>query len=193
MSNCCSYSCPQLTIRLRDPYQGCLCTYPCPSFPRAASHNPSSIPGPIEVTDEVLLPRRVTRMSTHRANQVLYANAHPSMSHVSADFIPVFGDCIRMLRELLFTQDAQPFLIAGSGTLGWDQVRVILAGGELGYGPHIGPMTRSLPTSLSPARTRLSSTAVTSAIVSPTGKSDYARRRWQVFMCAIACALMARR
>ncbi|RPD76463.1 PLP-dependent transferase [Lentinus tigrinus ALCF2SS1-7] len=63
------------------------------------------IPGPIEVTDEVL-----------------YANAHPSMSHVSADFIPVFGDCIRMLRELLFTQDAQPFIIAGSGTLGWDQV-----------------------------------------------------------------------
>ena len=55
--------------------------------------------------------------------QVLYANAHPSMSHVSADFIPVFGDCIRMLRELLFTQDAQPFIIAGSGTLGWDQVR----------------------------------------------------------------------
>ena len=40
-----------------------------------------SIPGPIEVADEVL-----------------YANAHPSMSHVSNDFIPVFGDCIRMIR-----------------------------------------------------------------------------------------------
>ncbi|KDN35051.1 hypothetical protein RSAG8_11889, partial [Rhizoctonia solani AG-8 WAC10335] len=39
------------------------------------------IPGPIEISDEVL-----------------YANAHPSMSHVSADFIPIFGDCIRMLR-----------------------------------------------------------------------------------------------
>ncbi|TBU44001.1 PLP-dependent transferase [Dichomitus squalens] len=63
------------------------------------------IPGPIEVTDEVL-----------------YANAHPSMSHISPDFIPVFGDAIRMTREVLFTQDAQPFLIAGSGTLGWDQV-----------------------------------------------------------------------
>ncbi len=78
-----------------------------------------------------------------------------------------------MLRELLFTQDAQPFLIAGSGTLGWDQVRVILARGELSYGPHIDLITRLLPTSLSPARTRLSSTAATSAIVSPTGKSDY--------------------
>ncbi|KAI0741549.1 PLP-dependent transferase [Daedaleopsis nitida] len=63
------------------------------------------IPGPIEVTDEVL-----------------YANAHPSMSHISPDFIPVFGDAIRMTREILYTQDAQPFLIAGSGTLGWDQV-----------------------------------------------------------------------
>ncbi|KAJ8522761.1 hypothetical protein ONZ45_g721 [Pleurotus djamor] len=63
------------------------------------------IPGPIEVTDDVL-----------------WANAHPSMSHVSAEFIPVFGDCIRMTRDVLFTKDAQPFLIAGSGTLGWDQV-----------------------------------------------------------------------
>lgn len=61
------------------------------------------------------------------------------MSHVSPEFVPVFGDCIRMTRsvkshsfmhslltqrsrEVLFTKDAQPFLIAGSGTLGWDQV-----------------------------------------------------------------------
>ncbi|KAI9066967.1 PLP-dependent transferase [Trametes sanguinea] len=66
---------------------------------------PHNIPGPIEVTDDVLL-----------------ANAHPSMSHVSPDFIPVFGDCIRMIREVLFTADAQPFIISGSGTLGWDQV-----------------------------------------------------------------------
>lgn len=63
------------------------------------------VPGPIEVADEVL-----------------YANAHPSMSHVSSDFIPIFGDCIRMTREVLLTKSAQPFLISGSGTLGWDQV-----------------------------------------------------------------------
>ncbi|CAK5267529.1 unnamed protein product [Mycena citricolor] len=63
------------------------------------------IPGPIEVADEVL-----------------YANAHPSMSHVSPDFVPVFGDCIRMTREVLQTTVGQPFLISGSGTLGWDQV-----------------------------------------------------------------------
>ncbi|KAF9054562.1 pyridoxal phosphate-dependent transferase [Panaeolus papilionaceus] len=70
---------------------------------------PHNIPGPIEVADEVL-----------------YANAHPSMSHVSPDFIPVFGDCIRMTREVLFTKTGQPFLISGSGTLGWDQVAVNL-------------------------------------------------------------------
>jgi len=63
------------------------------------------IPGPIEVADEVL-----------------YANAHPSMSHMSPDFSRVFGNCIRMLRKVLFTQDGQVFLVAGSGTLGWDQV-----------------------------------------------------------------------
>ncbi|CUA78178.1 hypothetical protein RSOLAG22IIIB_02796 [Rhizoctonia solani] len=63
------------------------------------------IPGPIEISDEVL-----------------YANAHPSMSHISPDFIPVFGDCIRMLRQVLYTKDGQPFLVAGSGTLGWDMV-----------------------------------------------------------------------
>ncbi|KAJ7880301.1 pyridoxal phosphate-dependent transferase [Mycena olivaceomarginata] len=66
---------------------------------------PHNIPGPIEVSDEVL-----------------YANAHPSMSHVSPDFIPVFGDCLRMTREVVLSTEGQPFLISGSGTLGWDQV-----------------------------------------------------------------------
>ncbi|KAJ7224479.1 PLP-dependent transferase [Mycena pura] len=66
---------------------------------------PAIIPGPIELDDEVL-----------------YANAHPSNSHVSPDFVPVFGDCIRMTRKVLFTTVGQPFLIAGSGTLGWDQI-----------------------------------------------------------------------
>ncbi|KZS94360.1 PLP-dependent transferase [Sistotremastrum niveocremeum HHB9708] len=63
------------------------------------------IPGPIEVSDDVL-----------------YANAHPAMSHVSPEFIPILGDCIRMTREVLLAPTSQPFLISGSGTLGWDQV-----------------------------------------------------------------------
>jgi alanine-glyoxylate transaminase/serine-glyoxylate transaminase/serine-pyruvate transaminase len=72
---------------------------------KQAPHKLLAIPGPIEISDEVL-----------------HANAHPSMSHVSPDFIPIFGDCIRMTREVVFTKTGQPFLIAGSGTLGWDQV-----------------------------------------------------------------------
>ncbi|KAF8801295.1 PLP-dependent transferase [Phlegmacium glaucopus] len=72
---------------------------------KQAPHKLLVIPGPIEVADEVL-----------------FANAHPSMSHVSPEFVPIFGDCIRMIREVLFTKVAQPFLISGSGTLGWDQV-----------------------------------------------------------------------
>lgn len=50
---------------------------------------------------------------------VLYANAHPSMSHVSPAFAPVFGNCLRALRKVVYTETAQPFIIAGSGTLGW--------------------------------------------------------------------------
>ncbi|EGN92187.1 hypothetical protein SERLA73DRAFT_147539 [Serpula lacrymans var. lacrymans S7.3] len=72
---------------------------------RQQSHKLLVIPGPIEVTDEVL-----------------YANAHPLVSHMSLDFAAVFGDCIRMTRDVLYTKSAQPFLISGSGTLGWDQV-----------------------------------------------------------------------
>ncbi|BGP41305.1 hypothetical protein JCM10449v2_005282 [Rhodotorula kratochvilovae] len=44
------------------------------------------------------------------------------MSHVSPAFAPVFGNCLRLLRKLLYSESAQPFIIAGSGTLGWDLV-----------------------------------------------------------------------
>ena len=70
--------------------------------------------------------------------QVLFANAHPSVSHMSAEFVSAFGDSLRMtrcalldqrphfvqrkIREVVYSKDAQPFLISGSGTLGWDQV-----------------------------------------------------------------------
>jgi len=61
--------------------------------------------GPIEFHEDVL-----TALST------------PSQSHVSPDFIPVFGECFGLLRKLLFTDKGQPFIVAGSGTLGWDMV-----------------------------------------------------------------------
>ncbi|THH19428.1 hypothetical protein EW146_g1714 [Bondarzewia mesenterica] len=41
---------------------------------------------------------------------------------MSAEFVPIFGDSIRMTRDVVYTKTAQPFLISGSGTLGWDQV-----------------------------------------------------------------------
>lgn len=71
-----------------------------------------SIPGPIEFSDPVLL-----------------ANATPGTSHVSPAFIPIMGDCLRMLRTVLYAekrQGNQGFLIAGSGTMGWDAVGVNL-------------------------------------------------------------------
>ncbi|CAO1614055.1 unnamed protein product [Sympodiomycopsis kandeliae] len=72
---------------------------------KQAPHKLLVIPGPIEVTDEVLA-----------------ANAHPSMSHVSPDFVPILGDCIRMFRDTLVAPEAQPVITAGSGSLGWDHV-----------------------------------------------------------------------
>lgn len=81
---------------------------------KQADHKLLSVPGPVECSDEVLL-----------------ANAHPSMSHVAPAFAPVFGDCLRMLRTLLYTEKGQPFIIAGSGTLGWDIVAAnLLENGE---------------------------------------------------------------
>ncbi|CEH15618.1 plp-dependent transferase [Ceraceosorus bombacis] len=68
------------------------------------------IPGPIEVSDDVL-----------------WANAHPSVSHVSPDFVPILGDSIRMLRQVLFAPESQPVITAGSGTLGWDHVAANVA------------------------------------------------------------------
>ncbi|KAK4055841.1 hypothetical protein OIO90_003096 [Microbotryomycetes sp. JL221] len=72
---------------------------------KQADHSLLVIPGPVEVHDDVLL-----------------ANAHPSMSHVSPVFAPVFGSCLKRLRKVLYTETGQPFIIAGSGTLGWDLV-----------------------------------------------------------------------
>lgn len=39
---------------------------------------------------------------------------------VSPEFAGVFQDCIAKLKQVLFTETAQPIIVAGSGTLGWD-------------------------------------------------------------------------
>lgn len=72
------------------------------SFKQEA-HKLLVIPGPIEVADDVL-----------------YANAHPSMSHMSPDFAAVFQDCLAKFKQVLYAENGQPFIVAGSGTLGWD-------------------------------------------------------------------------
>ncbi|CAH7689249.1 soluble hydrogenase subunit [Phakopsora pachyrhizi] len=66
------------------------------------------IPGPIEVSDEVLL-----------------ANASASVSHISKGFIKIFQETLELLPQLLYTSSqvgSQAFVISGSGTLGWDIV-----------------------------------------------------------------------
>ncbi|KAL1612529.1 hypothetical protein SLS60_000756 [Paraconiothyrium brasiliense] len=65
------------------------------------------IPGPIEFDDAVL-----------------QSMSHYSESHVGAPFVSTFGDVLSNLRKLFQTTDpaSQPFVLSGSGTLGWDQV-----------------------------------------------------------------------
>ena len=46
----------------------------------------------------------------------------PGTSHVDPAFINTFGESLELLRQVFITKDAQPFVIAGSGTLGWDMV-----------------------------------------------------------------------
>jgi alanine-glyoxylate transaminase / serine-glyoxylate transaminase / serine-pyruvate transaminase len=49
--------------------------------------------------------------------------SHPSMSHVGAPFINTFGESLEQFRQVLMgNADTQPFVVAGSGTLGWDMV-----------------------------------------------------------------------
>ncbi|OCT51657.1 Alanine--glyoxylate aminotransferase 1 [Cladophialophora carrionii] len=65
------------------------------------------IPGPIEITDEVS-----------------QAMGHYAQSHVGQPFVNTFGETLTQLRQLFQTTNpnSQPFVLAGSGTLGWDLV-----------------------------------------------------------------------
>jgi alanine-glyoxylate transaminase/serine-glyoxylate transaminase/serine-pyruvate transaminase len=61
------------------------------------------IPGPIEFTPEVL---RAMGMAT--------------TSHLAPNFIEMFDQALKRLREVFFCPSGQPFVIAGSGTLAMD-------------------------------------------------------------------------
>ncbi|KAI9678170.1 MAG: hypothetical protein M1817_006115 [Caeruleum heppii] len=71
------------------------------------SHPTLLIPGPIEFDDAVL-----------------QSMSHYSQSHVGEPFVRTFGETLTMLRKLFQTTSpaSQPFVISGSGTLGWDLV-----------------------------------------------------------------------
>jgi alanine-glyoxylate transaminase/serine-glyoxylate transaminase/serine-pyruvate transaminase len=47
---------------------------------------------------------------------VLRAMARPTLSHVSSEFVEIFGEALGDLRKVFLSADGQPFVIAGSGT-----------------------------------------------------------------------------
>jgi alanine-glyoxylate transaminase/serine-glyoxylate transaminase/serine-pyruvate transaminase len=61
------------------------------------------IPGPIEFTPEVLR-----------------AMGLPTTSHLAGNFVQIFGEALRQLREVFLCPSGQPFVVAGSGTLAMD-------------------------------------------------------------------------
>jgi alanine-glyoxylate transaminase/serine-glyoxylate transaminase/serine-pyruvate transaminase len=63
------------------------------------------IPGPIELEADVLR-----------------ALSAPTRSHVDPGFIEVFGRALGRVREVFLAPNAQPFVIAGSGTLAMEVV-----------------------------------------------------------------------
>lgn len=82
------------------------------SLTKQPEHPALLIPGPVEFDDVVL-----------------EAMSHYSQSHVGAPFVATFAEVLTMLRKLMQTSDpaSQPFVISGSGTLGWDMVAANLA------------------------------------------------------------------
>ncbi|KAI9262145.1 pyridoxal phosphate-dependent transferase [Phascolomyces articulosus] len=71
------------------------------------------IPGPIEFHEDVLA-----------------SMATPATSHVDPLFVPVFGESIEMVRQVVLSEKAQPFITSGSGTLGWDMMVNLLEAGD---------------------------------------------------------------
>lgn len=71
------------------------------------SHKLTLIPGPIEFSDEVL-----GAMST------------PSQAHTSPEFVATFQSVLKNLRKVFKSENpkTQPYVLSGSGTLGWDIV-----------------------------------------------------------------------
>ena len=104
-----------------------------------ATHPTLLIPGPIEFDDAVLQSmshyryvrpwNSIPMFNTSQARNETNIDMNYSESHVGAPFVSTFGETLSMLRKLFQTTDpsSQPFVISGSGTLGWDLVAANLA------------------------------------------------------------------
>ncbi|KAL4868134.1 hypothetical protein BDV12DRAFT_170126 [Aspergillus spectabilis] len=87
------------------------------------------IPGPIEFDDAVL-----------------QSMSHYAESHVAPGFVKVFGETLTMVRKLFQSTNpaAQPLVVSGSGTLGWDLVAAnLLEKGENALVLHTGYFANS--------------------------------------------------
>ncbi|GFH19734.1 uncharacterized protein HaLaN_16737 [Haematococcus lacustris] len=69
------------------------------------AHKLLLIPGPIEFSEEVLA-----------------AAGGLATSHVDPSFVAEFGETLELLRKVFLAERGQPFVVSGSGTLGWDMV-----------------------------------------------------------------------
>ncbi|BCR97563.1 alanine--glyoxylate transaminase [Aspergillus luchuensis] len=99
-----------------------------------APHPTLLIPGPIEFDDAVL-----------------QSMAHYAESHVAPGFVKTFGETLSMVRKLFQSSNpaAQPFVISGSGTLGWDIVASnLIEKGENALVLHTGYFADSFATCL---------------------------------------------
>ncbi|ORX62276.1 PLP-dependent transferase [Hesseltinella vesiculosa] len=121
------------------------------------------IPGPIEFHEDVLS-----------------AMATPATSHVDPLFVPVFGESIEMVREVVQTKVAQPFITSGSGTLGWDMmVNLLEAGDEVlvittGYfGDHFAECLEVYGAKITFIRTEPGATATTEQIAEALAKTKF--------------------
>jgi len=55
---------------------------------------------------------------------VLRAMSRPTLAHLDPDFIELFGETLRDLREIFLCRSGQPFVVAGSGTLAMEMAVV---------------------------------------------------------------------
>lgn len=63
--------------------------------------------------------------------RILEAIGRPTMSHVAPGFVETYRGCLADLKRIGFTESAQPFVVAGSGTLAMEMALVnLVAPGE---------------------------------------------------------------